>query len=211
MCSACKEEIETWDGGFGLVAHGFGDRGLIDTFHGEIELSFCSVCARDVLSSTPWLEPAFAALNINYGHRCNDGEIHWTPMPACVLDADQHGWREVWQVRPASAVRVPDRAPVLTKSGKTASFGVFDSEAEATVVCAQLVAEGCDAKVTRSPLGNVAGHAEIVEWRAFWPEWHRENRRFLQRQRVRRAIEIPMRPVWVVRRVMRAARRAAAR
>jgi hypothetical protein len=201
-CCRCEIEIQTWDGALGLVAHGFGDRGLIDTFGGEIELAFCAECAREMLEREPWLAPAFEVLNINYGHRCTDGEIHWKPMPKCELDPDKHGWREVWEVRPASSVRVPDRAPFTTQDGELVSFGVFGTEAEATAACAVLVAEGCDAKVSRSLLGNVEHHT-VVEWRDFWPAWRERNRKHVQRQRVQRMNAVVLKPLWRLRQMAR--------
>ena len=199
--------METWDGAMGLVAHGYGDRGMIDTFHGEIELLMCETCSRDLLTNEKWLSPALEALNINYGHRCVNGEVLWEPMSSCERDPDRHGWREVWSVGPSVAAPAFKRAPLVTKNGKLAVFGVFDTEEEAAARCAELVAEGCAARVRRGPLGNSKHHSEVVDWQEFWKTWEAENRRFKRRRRVRTVLMLPRTMVWVMRRALREVRR----
>jgi hypothetical protein len=120
-------------------------------------------------------------------------------MAKCELDPDRHGWRQVWEVRPASSSRVPDRAPFTTQDGKLVSFGVFATEAEAVTTCEALVEQGCDAKVSQSLVGNVEHHTEIVEWREFWSEWRERNRRHVRRQRVRRVRATALRPLCALR------------
>lgn len=142
LCHSCAAQIENHQGALQITFSGYGDAGFIDTFGSdEPQLVICAICAallRGALAPLTVLDPC---LNINYSHVCN-GEFKPTPMPTCPDDPDQHGWREVFTVVPAAR-------PSLEL------WYVCDTEGEAAELAAACAAAGHQARVVRSPIGNL--------------------------------------------------------
>lgn len=64
----------------------------------DCHLLVCSTCAQRLCDRHPFIREVVARhLDLNVGHVC-DGELVWVPMPECEVDADRHGWREVFVV-----------------------------------------------------------------------------------------------------------------
>lgn len=183
-CARCDSTTESYDGSLGLALFGAGDRGVIDTFpEGSINVTLCESCALHMLKQEQWLLKACApSLNINYGHECLDGAIHWAPMADCEIDPDRHGWLRVFAVIPLVEGRVGTRAPLRTPSDALASYGSFSTPEEAEAHAASLTSDGFPSRVSQMPSGNYRNFyeemhpADFAQW---WPtyntKWMREH------------------------------------
>lgn len=184
LCSRCQAPIHA-EGSMGLSLHGFGDAGIVDTFNLSCEAVLCEACARAMFQAEPWLlKAASPALNINYGHECLDGTIHWVPQSQCQIDPDLHGWRKVFIVTPKSELRPPHRAPLVTPMGLMARYGVFDAREEAERLSDDLSKEGVACRVTESHSGTERHHGAIVEPSEWLEWWGTHNTKWLRKAKI---------------------------
>ena len=186
VCTRCGDSLESLEGGFGAVLHGFGDAGIIDTFGTEISVTFCAACASEMLKSNQWLLSAVTSvLNINHGHKCLDDTIHWVSESSCQIDPDHHGWAKVHAVVPTVAIPRERRAPLVTPSGKMARYGLFASSADAVELADALSSRGISCRTIETLSGNERIDGEIVdpqEWTQWWPSY---NQRWVRSARLR--------------------------
>lgn len=151
-CSKCESVLPADRSGVLCVdLDGWGDRGIIDTFDtGPHKFVLCLACAMALLQEQLWTKPALRSLNINYGHVCEaQGDaLVWTPLPSCTADPDQHGWREVFIVRPECTCG-PNR---------NAYYAIADSLEEAEETARKVAAAGHAVQVNSSLLGNAASY-----------------------------------------------------
>jgi hypothetical protein len=180
-CSRCGAESCSIDGAMHARLTGFGDRGIIDTFHGDIGINLCHDCSEYLLRAEPWLlKEVTPALNINYAHECADGEVVWEPMPSCEADPERHGWKPAFVVVPAVPGSVGDRAPRRGPDGELAHFGCFDSEEAAAIRAESVTSAGVACRTARMPIGNADefySEVDPLEWAAWWPEFNRSWKR----------------------------------
>lgn len=153
-CSKCETALpEDRSGVLCVDLDGWGDRGIIDTFHsGPHKFVLCLDCARALLQNTPWTKPALASLNINYGHVCaqQGNELFWTPLSECEADPDRHGWREVFVVRPECTCG-PNRR---------VCYAIADTREEAEELARDIAAAGHPVQVSTSLVGNASSYLE---------------------------------------------------
>lgn len=186
LCSRCQAPFQM-EGSMQLSLYGFGDAGIIDTFNLSCDAVLCETCARAMFQTEPWLLKAAApALNINYGHECLDGTIHWVPQPQCQIDPDLHGWKKTFIVTPKSELRPPHRAPLVTPMGLMARFGVFDTREEAETLVEALTSEGVACRVLESHSGTERHHGAIVEPTEWLEWWVSHNTKWLRHEKINR-------------------------
>jgi hypothetical protein len=137
-----------------ITFSGYGDAGFIDTYmHDDPSIVLCATCASDLRAARPELAAIDRFLNINYSHVCEaqEGRFIPAPLPSCQADPDQHGWRKVFAVRPASR----------TPRGEL--WYVCDSAEEAELVAAACDAAGHPARVTSELVGNLSFYGPPTE------------------------------------------------
>ncbi len=190
-CSRCAADLADFDGAMGMSLHGFGDRGIIDTFNMELDVALCEECSRHMFEAEPWLLGAASpALNINYGHECLDGSIHWVPESKCPIDPDRHGWVLWYAVAPHMSRPRGRRAPLVTPSGKTARYGVFKTPAEAAALAEELQTQGIPCRTTEVLSGNARNHGAIVEPGEWLTWWERYDKQWLRAAKLRAVRDI---------------------
>ena len=215
-CSRCQAPFDAV-GSMGIALHGFGDAGIIDTFNMTCEALLCETCAREMFQAEPWLLKAAApALNINYGHECLDGTIHWVPQSKCQIDPDLHGWKKTFIVVPKSELRPPHRAPLVTPMGLMARYGVFDTSEEAEALANELTSEGVACRVTESHTQTERHHGAIVDPAEWLEWWTSHNTKWLRQEKIDRvcntAVAVAHNPVatakWFAKQTLRSVLKA---
>lgn len=175
-CSSCDTRLESRRNALGVVLHGFGDEGIIDTFDGEISVILCETCATHLIKTAPWAHGAWSAININVAHVCTDGERSWVPQASCTKDPDRHGWRKSYLVIPTLGRLAQLHVPLEGATGKLAHFGAFASEEAAQDFVEHLRQSQISSRVCSGLVGNECLYEQVdaARWSALWPELVRQ-------------------------------------
>lgn len=157
-CAKCSTELGEENFPLRLTFSG-GYSGFIDTLEDEPHVELCGTCAIGFVDESPWAAPLLQYLNINIGHECLDGTVHWVPMAECVIDPDRHGWATVYTVSPRHGAESPAR----NSQGRSVRFGLHRVEREAIAQAAQLQARGLDVVIRAVLLGNETNYGVEVD------------------------------------------------